>query len=176
MSLQHILSDSSRKTADLAVDMILKEPSLIEDFFQFSIRADTKYAMRAARVLSIVAEKKPSVIYPYINSIIQKLPDIPHEGIKRGFARVLSEFSFQSMEENIGILVDQCFKWLNSSDEAIAIKVYSMDILYKVCLQIPELCHELELTIEDQIEKGGAAILSRGREVIGKLNRLKTEK
>lgn len=171
-SLYNILSDSSRKTADAAVRLIEQKPELFGDFLDFSLRDEPQYAMRAARVLALITEKNPSFASSYIIKIMKSLPDISNDGLKRDFIKILGLYKIDMDDDNLGILVDFCFKWLNASEEKIAIKVYSMDLLFQVCKHYPDMQNELRASIEDQMEKGSGAIRSRGNEILRQMAKL----
>jgi hypothetical protein len=67
------------------------------------------------------------------------------------------------------LLADFCFKTLNSGFSAIAVKAYSMEILYRLSLIYPELANELATSIRILMEDGSAGITARGRMVLKKL-------
>jgi hypothetical protein len=68
-----------------------------------------------------------------------------------------------------GLLTDFCFTALRSGNSAIAIKAYSMDIIYKIAVIYPELVHELAATINMLQGEGSAGIVARGRIILKRL-------
>jgi hypothetical protein len=68
-----------------------------------------------------------------------------------------------------GILADHSFKMLKSGFSAIAIKAYSMEIIYKLAQIYPELANELSATINMLQGDGSAGILARGHIILKKL-------
>ena len=68
-----------------------------------------------------------------------------------------------------GILADFCFSTLNSGFSAIAVKAYSMEILYRLSLIYPELAAELSASIRILMEDASAGITARGRMILKKL-------
>jgi hypothetical protein len=58
---------------------------------------------------------------------------------------------------------------LSSAFSAIAVKAYSMEILYKLTLIYPELANELSTSIRILMEDGSAGITARGSQIIKKL-------
>jgi hypothetical protein len=67
------------------------------------------------------------------------------------------------------LLTDFCFDILNSGFSAIAVKAYSMEILYKSTVKYPELANELATSIRILMEEGSAGVTSRGRAILKKL-------
>jgi len=65
--------------------------------------------------------------------------------------------------------VHTCFEWLNDPAEAIALKIYSMTILYKISNTYPDIKPELISSIENEIPKNSPAIRGRGRRILKRL-------
>ena len=72
------------------------------------------------------------------------------------------------------MLTDHCFNALNSGTSAIAIKAYSMEVLYKLALIYPELANELSASINMLQGEGSAGIILRGRIILKKLAEIST--
>ena len=120
--------------------------------------------------LTKVCDKYPELIYPHLDDIMEKLAKLENESAMRSFLRIISLSDIERIsEKNHGILADQCFSLLRSGFSAIAIKAYSMEILYKLVLKYPELRNELSATINMLQPEGSAGILSRGRQILKKL-------
>lgn len=127
---------------------------------------------KAGWVLSECADKYPLLIIPYFRNFIQKLQE-PHatDSVKRNIIRVWQYVDIP--DEYIDDIYDICFGFINSN-EAIAIRVFSMTVCYNIARKIPELKQELRLTIEDVLMKnqdGSAAIESRGQKILKELKK-----
>jgi len=68
-----------------------------------------------------------------------------------------------------GMLADLCFAKLNSGVSAIAVKAYSMEIIYRLAIIYPELANELSATINMLQGEGSAGMVARGHKVMKKL-------
>jgi hypothetical protein len=169
MDLEDLLFDSSRRTANIAVSIIGNNPEIFKKFLDFAILDKNLYAMRAARVIQLASHHHPELIRPYIKQIISQLPTFKNDGLKRGFAKILTERSLNLDEDTQGILVNLCFKWLMDPWEKAAMKVYAMDILYKISQFYPDIKPELISTIEDQMHRSTVAVVSRGKTYLSKL-------
>jgi hypothetical protein len=66
-------------------------------------------------------------------------------------------------------LIDICFDWLISPSEAVAAKVFSMEILYKLSQQFPEIKHELIDSIEFGMHDGKPGYQNFARKLLVKL-------
>lgn len=167
--LEDLLSDSSRKTADIAVNLVGSDSGIYKRFIDFALEDRGKYAMRAARVINLVSLKHPHLIRPYLPMLVHKLPNLKNDGLKRGIAKTISERSPDYDDETTGLLVNTCFDWLNDPQEKIALKVYAMEILYRISQFYPEMKPELIASIEHQLPEASTAIKSRGRKYLLKL-------
>jgi hypothetical protein len=129
-----------------------------------------------------VCDKYPEMIYPYLAEIIEALPRFDNESVVRSFLRILSLSDLENLSErHHGLLAEYSFAALNSGLSAIAIKAYTMEILYKLSLIYPELANELASSIRILMEDGSAGIVSKGRTILKRiteipLNRLSSQK
>ncbi|MFD2521549.1 hypothetical protein [Emticicia soli] len=127
---------------------------------------------KAGWVLSECAAHYPLLVIPYFRNFIQKLQDpmVP-DSVKRNIVRVWQFVEIP--EEYTGEIYDICFGFMHSN-EAIAIKAFSMTVCYNIVRRIPELRTELRLSIEDLLLKnqdGSAAILSRGKKILAQMKK-----
>lgn len=127
---------------------------------------------KAGWVLSECADNYPFLVIPYFRNFIQKLQEpFTSDSVKRNIVRVWQYVDIP--DEYIDEIYDICFRFLNSN-EAIAIKVFSMTVCHHIACKIPELKTELRLAIEDVLIKnqdGSAAILSRGKKTLADLKK-----
>ena len=169
MELEKLLIDSSKITADMAVHTIGDNPVLFKKVLDFALEDRDVFAQRASRVIQLCTSKYPHLIQPHLNEIITSLPGFQNGGLKRNVLRLLSQRTNEFTEEQQGILLDVCFKFIMNSDEKPAIKVYAMDILYDISNQYPDLKNELISTIKSQMPTASAGIKSRSQKMLKKL-------
>jgi hypothetical protein len=138
--------------------------------FEYSLSPDKKLAFRASWTLTKVCDRFPEIIYPYISQIIETLNKIDNESTLRCFLRIISLSDLGKINSRqYGLLTDFCFSVLNSGFSAIAVKAYTMEVLYKISLIYPELANELSTSIRIIMEYGSAGITARGRIILKKL-------
>ena len=170
MNINETLSSSSKKIIELVADAIIHHPQEINKLFDILYINDPQKSMRAAWAISFISEKSPLIIKPYINTIISEIESCKNDSIRRGLLRSLT---FQELDENmesIGILADNCFSYLSDNNASIAIKVYSIDILYKICLLFPELKNELSSILNELLIEDTPAIKSKSKKTLHKLS------
>jgi hypothetical protein len=132
----------------------------------FALSDEEPVNWRAAWVIKGIHENKPKLVEPLIHEMIQALPNLEKEGVKREFLRMILEYPLPEDEEMLGVLLDSCFQWLANPPEPIAIKVHCMTILFEISKVIPEIKQELITTIEVAMQEGSAGIVNRGGKTI----------
>jgi 8-oxo-dGTP diphosphatase len=166
--LQDLVSNMmSVREADWLASSALENRDLFMNLLKFSYSDDKKMAFRASWTLTKVCDRHPASIYPYLPEIIMTLPRINNESVIRSFTRMISQADPADLsEENHGHLADYCFNSLGSPETSIAVKAYSMEILYRLSLIYPELAYELVATIRRLMEDGSAGIIAKGRTIL----------
>ncbi len=160
----------SMKEAEWIATSAIENPAIFDRLLGFSFSDDSKLAFRASWTLTKVCDKYPDLIYPHLGMIIESLETLENESAMRSFLRIISLSDIEMIsEKHHGILAEHCFSLLRSGFSAIAVKAYSMEILYKLVLKYPELRNELAATIKMLQPEGSAGILSRGRQILKKL-------
>ena len=169
--LQAIINNMmSRNEAEWIATSAIENPAIFLKLFQYSSSTDKKLAFRASWTLTKVCDKYPELIYPYLPQIVESLNKIDNESALRSFLRIISLSELAEINSHHhGIVADYCFKVLNSGFAAIAVKAYSMEILFRLTLIYPELANELASSIRLLMEDGSAGITSRGRAILRKL-------
>jgi len=160
----------SRKEAEWVAASAIENPAIFNKLIEYSGSADKKLAFRASWTLTKVCDRIPELIYPYMPQIIENIGNIDNESTLRSFLRILSLSDLGKINiRQHGLLTDFCFRILNSGFSAIAVRAYSMEILYNLSLIYPELANELAASIRVLLEDGSAGIKARGNLVLRKL-------
>jgi 8-oxo-dGTP diphosphatase len=160
----------SLKEAEWVAISAIENPAIFDKLLGYSFSDDKKLAFRASWTLTKVCDKFPELIYPHMSMIINTLDKLDNESAVRSFLRIISFSEMERIsEKDHGVLADVCFSLLKSGFSAIAVKAYSMEILYKLVLKYPELRNELSATISMLQPEGSAGIISRGRQILKKL-------
>jgi len=98
---------------------------------------------------------------------IEELPYFSHDGLKRHSLRMLSRSPLPS--GHLGPLINICFNWLTSAGESVAVKVWCMEIHYRIAQSEPELKKESADSIEWRIQEETAGFRNRGMKILKKL-------
>ena len=160
----------SMKEAEWVATSAIENPAIFIKLFEYSHSPDKKLAFRASWTLTKVCDKFPEIIYPYLSQIVETLNTIDNDSTLRSFLRIISLSDLEKINSHQhGLLADFCFSTLNSGFSAIAVKAYTMEILYRLSLIYPELANELSTSIRILMEDGSAGITARGRMILRKL-------
>jgi 8-oxo-dGTP diphosphatase len=160
----------SMKAAEWIATSALDNPAIFLKLFEYSLSSEKKLAFRASWTLTKVCDRFPEIIYPYLGQIVETLNRIDYESTLRSFLRILSLSDLEKISSyQQGLLADFCFNSLNSAFSAIAVKAYSMEILYRLSLIYPALVNELSASVKILMEDGSAGITARGRMILRKL-------
>lgn len=166
-----ITTMTDRREAEWVATSATDNPEIFRKLLEYSYHSNRKLAFRASWILSKVCDNNPELIYPHLKGIIKSLQKIDNESTERSFLRILSLADLNKVgEECHGILAYHCFNALRSAFSAIAIKAYSMEIIYQLALIYPDLAHELSSTISMlQGDKAAAGIIARGTIILKKI-------
>jgi hypothetical protein len=163
-----LLVENSRRNTDLVAGLILKKPELFEGLIKIYLSDEEPLSRRAALVADTVTEKQPELILPFLEEMIVKLKTFSHDGMKRQTLRILSRSPLPG--ENLGLLITICFNWLTSANESVAVKMFSMEILYRISNQEPEMKKELADSIEWRMQEETPGFRSHGSKLLKKLS------
>lgn len=162
----------SMKVADWVATYATENHAVFVKLLEYSLSSERYLAFRASWILTKACDKYPDLIYPYLPEIIEVLEKLDNESALRSLLRIISLSELKELKSSHhGLLADFCFNVLKSGDSAIAVKAYSMEILYKLSVIYPELANELSASIQLLLEDSTAGIKSRGHTILRKLSR-----
>jgi hypothetical protein len=168
-TMKQQLADSSKTLAELTASMVYDNISLLKPLLKISFLEDNSLSQRASRVFTICCCRFPELIKPYLTDILNRLPDIRSEGSRRNLLKLFAEAPVSLSRRQQSILMNLCFDYL-VGNYTVAVKVYSMEILYKLSTVYPEISQELYCLIEEQLPESSAGFKSRGSKILKKLS------
>jgi hypothetical protein len=164
-----LLVENSRRNTDLVAGIVLQKPELFDHLVHIFLRNEEPVSRRAAWVTDVVSEIQPRLLEAYLEEIVVHLAGFTHDGMKRESLRMLARSPLP--QEQLGMLINLCFDWLTSVKESVAVKMYSMEILYRISQQEPELKKELADSIEWRMQEETPGFRAHGRKLLKQLNR-----
>lgn len=159
-----------RKEAEWLAELAAEKEDVLFRLINFSFSDDNRLSSKASWSLSKVHDKHPGTLAPFIPMIIGSLDRLETESVKRSFMKIISLSDITVLNrKNQGILADYCFRMLRSGFSSIAVKAYSMEIIYRLAQVYPELTGELAETINLLQDEKSAGILAKGRIIMKRL-------
>lgn len=163
-----LIIETSRRNADAIAEIIFQKHELFEDLYKVFAGNRDPVSRRAAWVLDIVSEQHPDLIASHLEEMITLLPSFNHDGLKRHSMKILARSPLPP-ETHLGELIKISFNWLLSACESVAVKIYCMEILYRISEAEPDLKKELADSIEWRLNEESAGFYNRGKKVLKKL-------
>ena len=166
-----ILQEHSKAQAIFIRDYIGDNQTLFDELMEHFFSNEYRVTQRAAWVMTHCTDKRPHLINPHLEKMANNLKDKKiHVAVKRNTVRLLQNVAIP--EDLMGTVADCCFNFLADPKEAVAVRVFSMSILYELCKKEPDLVGELKLVIEEFMPHGTAGFKSRGKKVLKGLEKM----
>jgi hypothetical protein len=163
-----LLKGNSRSYTDFVADILSKRPELVSELWEIYLAMEEPVSRRAAWIIDTASEDKPDWIAPFLPWLIAKLPVFNHDGLKRHALRMIARMPFPPGSE--GELMNIAFEWLIATTESVAVKMYCIQILYRLSATEPDILQELYDTIEFQIEDGTPGFQSIGSKMMRQID------
>lgn len=164
---EQLMSEISRRNALSIAQLIGNDPELFKELVELVFSSKATLSMRASWTITFITEKHPHLLKPYLKRIVKHLEKFEHSGTRRNLLNCFCEVGIPSSLE--GKLYDICYRLLLSRDEPVAVKAYSMQVLFNIAQKEPDLKSELRLILEDFTDHESAAVKSRSRKLMARL-------
>ncbi|MGZ4047877.1 MAG: hypothetical protein ACXVPU_09570 [Bacteroidia bacterium] len=156
--------EHSRSNTDKIAKAIGNDPIEFKKIVDILYKEEAPLPQRAAWLLVVVNDKYPELLKPYLKLFIDTVQNFKVPAVKRGMLQVLSLHKIPEKQQ--GKLLNICFDYVLSSDEALAVKVFSLQCIGNIAKEHPEIIPELKAAIEDQLPKTTAGFHARARLVL----------
>jgi hypothetical protein len=129
-----------------------------------------RIVLRASWIVIQSIDYKRSMLDPYIQDLVAAIshPNMA-EHLVRNSLRILELIDIS--EQYHGEVMNACFGFIESPDTPIAIKAYSLTIVYKLSIIYPEIQDELKCIIEANWDNETPAFKSRGKKILSLINK-----
>lgn len=160
-----ILKEHSKKNCDTIVTWVGDDKKKFDQLFNLFLNGEYRVTQRAAWPLSYCVIAHPSFMKKNFEKLITNLgkPNL-HDSTKRNTVRLLQQIEIPEKLE--GAVMEICFNYLESHEEAVAIKAFSLTILGRLAKKYPEIIPEIKLLIEEQLTHQSAAFKSRAKQIL----------
>ena len=163
-----LMQQLSRRHIDYVARCIGDSEKEFERLMTIVLHGKEPVVQRAAWAMDACLETYPALLSPYVETLIDALPQFSNNGVKRQAVKALAARN-DIPEKLEGRLADLCFDWLQSSVMPVAVKVHCMQILANIAARYPDLAVELRTVIIEQIPRNSVGFSSRGRKILKQL-------
>jgi hypothetical protein len=162
---QTILKEHSKVNCDRIIKWVGNSQKRFDELFTLFLNDEYRVVQRAAWPLSYCCIKHPNLIQKHFGKLFKNLakPRLPI-AVKRNTVRLLQYITIP--ERFHGTVMDICFKYLASSDETVAVKVFSLTILQNLSRIYPDIKSELKLIIEERWNHETVAFRNRAKKIL----------
>lgn len=162
-------------------DLVLENPVLFKYLLELVFDFDNKLSIKAAWVLEFVCVKKLEWLVPHLNYFTQNIGNIKFGSAVRPVAKICellakcytsknnSDIKNNLTTAHLDQLIETGFDWL-ISDHKVAVKAYTMEMLFLVGKNHNWVHEELQLIIQQNITNESAAYKARGKKILSWIN------
>lgn len=170
---EQLLVEHSRANANRVLEHVLADEERIAALMEVFLGEEYRTVQRSAMVVGDLGRAKPGWLKPWHGRMIAAANEPKHAAVRRNVMRYFSELDLAYIgEEDEGYLVDLAFRLTADPEVAVAIRVFSMQIVANYVEKYPELRDELSGIIELTIAEGTTpGFRSRGGKILRKLGR-----
>ncbi len=170
---EELLKEHSKTQSHKIAFWAASDKSRINDLISLFLTDEYRVVQRAAWPISVIAEHNPLLILPYLDQLIRSATKSKAPiAVKRNVIRLLQ---FVEIPEQFqGDIMNLCFDFLANPNEAIAVRCFSMTVLYNLSKYYTDIKGELRAIIEDILEHSPTpALKARGRQVLASISKNK---
>lgn len=163
-----INSSRGRSHTDKLVEILRQHPEWHNELIHIYLSNEEPFSRKIVWAIDLYSIENPELINPYLKTIVELLAVFNHDGLRRHSLHILSRSQLPASE--LGSLINICFDWLLSPDQTAAVKVYCMEILYRISIIEPAIKQELSDCIEFRLNEETPGFKNRGLKILRKLS------
>ena len=164
---RELFKKQSRALCDRIVKYIGTDKIRFSELVKLFFRGEYRLSQHAAWPISCCISDHPELIKPYFRKFIDHLSDqTAHPAARRNIVRLLQFVEIPKRYQ--GEIMDICFRFIGSPEEAVAVKAFSLRVLENFGEIYPEIFPELKNIIKARWDLETAAFRSRARRILKK--------
>jgi len=142
-------------------DFIASDNKVFEEVYGAFYKEKGHIAHRSGFILGQTFKKKPSLLFPKITELLDKMKEPPHEWYRWMVIWYLSHANYPT--EHDGLAATYAFEELGKSYSKPAVKNASMRLLEFICKRNPGLIPEFKLYLEEIIENERPTLVAKAK-------------
>ena len=158
--------DRSRNQTNKIVEFVDNDKKKMKALMSFFLdkKWDWRYNQWAAWPVGYIGRKFPSLILPYFDKLIEVMDAPVHNAVLRNTVRILEDIEVPEKYE--GEIYKRCFAFLNDVNQPIAVRCFSMTVVFNLAKKYPDLKNELVESIKLHLPYASAGFKSRGSKIL----------
>jgi len=153
--------------AEEVVQDILDNSALFEAVFEGLLDDDPRIRMRSADVLEKVSSKHPECLQPFKTRLINEISRIEQQEVRWHVAQMFSYLEVDESERDK--IIEILFSYIDGPGKSKIVKTFSMQTLADFAEKDEDLRPRIIRKLEETINTGSPAMVSRGKKLIKKL-------
>jgi hypothetical protein len=160
-----VLDEHSKRQTEIIVACIGEDPQRFRELIKVFFGGPYRVTQRAAWPLSVVAEKRPELLKPHLNKLIDQLPKSDaHPAVKRNIVRLLQ---FVEIPKRLqGKVYSHCLDLIADPREPIAVKAFSLTVAERIARTQPFLFDELRMVAAPLAKNASPGLKVRLRSIL----------
>ena len=164
-----LLQEHSKNQALKITSYIGTSQERFDELMKYFFDNDWRLNQRAAYTMNFTVERNPQLFKKHLKKAVLNLRTPKHDAVKRNTLRILERYPIP--EKLLGTVVDISFDFLASPKEPIAVKYFSMGILFREAKKEPDLFHEIKVLIDDQMPLGSPGFRNKGQKILNYIDK-----
>ena len=167
-----------RKNRMRVAKLVLEDPTNLKALINIVFDVDNQVSLKAAWVLEFVVKENVDFITPFLDVFVSNMKRVHFGGAVRSTAKITQLITEQNNKKQFitskqkEILIEVAFDWIISNHK-VAIKAYSMRILFLLGKTENWVHDELKMIIVKNIINESAAYKARGRTTLKQIEKWK---
>lgn len=160
-----ILSGHSKTQTMKIVNWVGNSQARFDELFKLFLNSEYRIVQRSAWPISYCVIEHPNLIKKYFKQLIEQLkkPGL-HVAVRRNIVRLLQHIEIPLKYH--GEIMDICFKFIASHEEAVAVKAFSITVLQKLSAKYPQIRQEINLIIQERWDFESNAFKTRAEKLL----------
>jgi hypothetical protein len=150
-----------------------QHPEKLPKLFEIGTDLNNKIHHKAVWILESIAERTPTKLFPYVDTILDRCPHYKNESAIRGMSRIIyfiavDKTNLLTKSQNKKI-IEICLDWLIGNSK-VATKVYAMHTMCRYAQKEDWIKEELRNIINKDFLHQTAGYKAAAKEVLRKIN------
>ena len=159
-----LLADRSKENIMKIAAYIGEDQERFDQLVQLFLKDTIQVTQRSAWIINHCFDQHPQLVQPHLETFWKNLLQPQNNAIKRNTLRIFQDYPIPKKLQ--GIAASLCFDYLADPNEAIAVRVFSMSVLFNIGQSEPDLLPELAILIEEILPHGSMGLRSRGNKIL----------